>query len=110
MKSPEQKIDMEHREDRGLPPLAGQRGRESYDWMAAGRVDVIVPLRSDYVTCLTCDRCYDGHGRPSFCQEFLKVVDEREVLKNQETARRCLYWFPAAIGRANANFRSGGDV
>jgi len=52
----------------------------------------------EYVTCLTCDLCYDHHGAPTYCQ-LGKPVNPRDIFKNQEVAALCPSWFPRKISR-----------
>ena len=66
-------------------------------------------LNDAYVTCLTCDLCYDDRGVPTFCQRG-KPVDPRNILENMNTAAKCKYWFPKVISRSNASLEySSGD-
>lgn len=61
----------------------------------------IIDYHNAYVTCLTCDVCYDQHGLPTFCQNGIHI-DPRAVLDNMERAANCKEWFPKQIGRRNA--------
>ena len=58
-------------------------------------------LREDYVTCITCDVCYDQQGAPTFCQKYSSLIDPKNILGNQSKAQKCSGWFPRAVGRVN---------
>jgi len=58
----------------------------------------VVDFHESYVTCITCDACYDQCGNPTYCQKGFPV-DPRAIFENQDRARNCGSWFPRAIGR-----------
>ena len=57
-----------------------------------------ISFNEAYITCLTCDVCYDKDGLPLYCQKGW-IVDPRDVLGNMGTAAKCDGWFPRVIGR-----------
>jgi hypothetical protein len=63
-----------------------------------------------YITCLTCDLCYDDRGQPTYCQKGWPV-DPRRILMNMEKAANCDAWFPKSIGRqyCGSEYSSGGE-
>jgi len=68
-----------------------------------------ISFNDAYVTCLTCDCCYDQNGDPKFCQAKSHSIDQRAILVNMSVAANCDAWFPKAIGRANCgkDYNSG---
>ena len=72
-------------------------------------VDKVLNLRCDFVTCITCDCCYDQNGNPTFCQRNSLAVNPSEVLDNQNRAKDCSGWFPKLIGRKHASRRYDKD-
>ena len=66
-------------------------------------------FNDEYVTCVTCDLCYDQHNQPTFCQLGMNI-NPREIFKNKERAAKCRHWFPRVIGRVYAGKEySSGD-
>ena len=54
-----------------------------------------------YVSCVTCDVCYDQNGQPTRCQMKGCSVDPRAALLNMNIAANCTAWFPKLVGRQN---------
>jgi len=69
-----------------------------------------ISFNKAYVTCLTCDCCYDQNGNPKFCQAKSHSIDPRSILTNMSVAAECEAWFPKQIGRQNCGEEySSGD-
>lgn len=68
----------------------------------------VIDFDAVYVSCVTCDVCYDQNNLPTFCQKGL-AIDPRDVLRNMERASQCAEWFPRALGRRVAGPEYGID-
>jgi len=63
-----------------------------------GGVAKVIDFDPVFVTCLTCDVCYDSNGGPTYCQRGIPI-DPRAISENMERAAKCKEWFPKVIGR-----------
>jgi len=79
-----------------------REARASMDAMNRARYDSVakvIDFAAAYVTCITCDCCYDDRNQPCFCQHVCSPIDARDIYANMDRARDCRFWFPKAVGR-----------
>lgn len=58
-------------------------------------------FHKEFVTCTKCRLNYSGrdNGKRTFCQEFSRIIDPKEVEFNEKTATTCHYFVPDGLSR-----------